>query len=102
MWRPCPPMCLLTRRSRHLIFPGAVYCPGAFEYSALQKVATGIDVTEINDGAFRNCRKLSSVELNEDVTRIGDNAFSACTALTSIDFPESLVSIGDYAFIPVG
>jgi len=76
--------------------------PGAFEYSALQKVATGIDVTEINDGAFRNCRKLSSVELNEDVTRIGDNAFSACTALTSIDFPESLVSIGDYAFYTSG
>ena len=65
---------------------GLYIAPGAFEYSALQKVATGIDVTEINDGAFRNCRKLSSVELNEDVTRIGDNAFSACTALTSIDF----------------
>lgn len=81
---------------------GLYIAPGAFEYSALQKVATGIDVTEINDGAFRNCRKLTSVELNEDVTRIGDNAFSACTALTSIDFPESLVSIGDYAFYTSG
>lgn len=81
---------------------GLYIAPGAFEYSALQKVATGIDVTEINDGAFRNCRKLSSVELNEDVTRIGDNAFRACTALTSIDFPESLVSIGDYAFYTSG
>lgn len=81
---------------------GLYIAPGAFEYSALQKVATGIDVTEINDGAFRNCRKLTSVELNEDVTRIGDNAFRACTALTSIDFPESLVSIGDYAFYTSG
>lgn len=81
---------------------GLYIAPGAFEYSALQKVATGIDVMEINDGAFRNCRKLSSVELNEDVTRIGDNAFRACTALTSIDFPESLVSIGDYAFYTSG
>lgn len=81
---------------------GLYIAPVAFEYSALQKVATGIDVTEINDGAFRNCRKLTSVELNEDVTRIGDNAFCACTALTSIDFPESLVSIGDYAFYTSG
>lgn len=81
---------------------GLYIAPGAFEYSALQKVATGIDVMEINDGAFRNCRKLTSVELNEDVTRIGDNAFRACTALTSIDFPESLVSIGDYAFYTSG
>ena len=81
---------------------GLYIAPGAFEYSALQKVATGIDVMEISDGAFRNCRKLTSVELNEDVTRIGDNAFSACTALTSIDFPESLVSIGDYAFYTSG
>lgn len=81
---------------------GLYIAPGAFEYSALQKVATGIDVTEINDGAFRNCRKLTSVKLNEDVTRIGDNAFRACTALTSIDFPESLVSIGDYAFYTSG
>ena len=81
---------------------GLYIAPGAFEYSALQKVATGIDVTEINDGAFRNCRKLSSVELNEGVTRIGNNAFRACTALTSIDFPESLVSIGDYAFYTSG
>ena len=32
---------------------GLYIAPGAFEYSALQKVATGIDVTEINDGAFR-------------------------------------------------
>lgn len=81
---------------------GLYIAPGAFEYSALQKVATGIDVMEINDGAFRNCRKLTSVELNADVTRIGDNAFRACTALTSIDFPESLVSIGDYAFYTSG
>lgn len=81
---------------------GLYIAPGAFEYSALQEVATGIDVMEINDGAFRNCRKLTSVELNEDVTRIGDNAFRACTALTSIAFPESLVSIGDYAFYTSG
>ena len=81
---------------------GLYIAPGAFEYSALQKVATGIDVTEINDGAFRNCRKLTTVELNEDVTRIEENAFRACTALTSITFPESLVSIGDYAFYTSG
>lgn len=81
---------------------GLYIAPGAFEYSGLQEVATGIDVMEINDGAFRNCRKLTSVELNEDVTRIGDNAFRACTALTSIAFPESLVSIGDYAFYTSG
>ena len=40
----------------------------------------GKPVTSIDDGAFSDCRNLTSVTIGEGVTTIGDNAFSGCNS----------------------
>jgi len=55
-----------------------------------------------NWGAFKNCKKLSAVDLSSctKLTRIGEKTFFGCTALTGIDlsFCKELKAIKDSAF----
>ncbi len=45
----------------------------------------GLPVTEIAEGAFRDCTELTSVTVPESVTVIGEQAFFGCTGLEQID-----------------
>ena len=55
-------------------------------------------ITEIADGAFKDCRDLCEIVIPEGVTRIGSEAFQWCANLESVKAPESLVEIGPDAF----
>lgn len=78
-------------------------------------------VTQIADGAFYGCSKLTSIHLPSTVQHLGKCAFRACLLLTEVNIPdgitrmedgvlrgcsslkqivvpESVTSIGDYAF----
>lgn len=48
-------------------------------------------VTAIEDGAFRDCKKLESVKLPSSVTKIEKNAFKNCKNLTTIEFTGNVV-----------
>ncbi len=52
----------------------------------------------INDGAFRNCPKLSNVELSNNTGKIDAHAFIHDTSLKEIVLPESLLRIGSNVF----
>ena len=52
----------------------------------------------IQNNAFENCSKLTSVTIGNGVTGIGQSAFHNCSALTSVTIPDSVTSIGDDAF----
>ena len=58
----------------------------------------GLQVVEIGNRAFSNCRDLRSIVLPKGVTSIGDWAFQDCSSLTSITLPKGVTSIGDWAF----
>ena len=58
----------------------------------------GKKITSINDRAFYNCSKLTSVTIPDNVTSIGKEAFYDCSGLTSITIPDSVTSIGKSAF----
>ena len=55
-------------------------------------------VTSIGNGAFSECRSLTSVDIPDGVTSIGGYAFASCYSLTSVTIPGSVTSIGDRAF----
>jgi hypothetical protein len=55
-------------------------------------------VTNIDEMAFYNHTRLTTVNIPDSVTSIGDCAFAVCEALTSITIPYSVKSIGDDAF----
>lgn len=55
-------------------------------------------VTEICDGAFKDCLFLKSVTIPGSVNKIGKYAFYGCTRLEIITIPENVEIIGDSAF----
>jgi len=55
-------------------------------------------ITKIGESAFRACKGLNKINIQESVENIGDYAFAGCNNLTDIIIPESVKSIGAYAF----
>ena len=55
-------------------------------------------VTEIKNGAFFYCRKLTSFYIHDNVTKIYPEAFLQCDGLHIIKIPNSVISIDKYAF----
>ncbi|MGN0796240.1 MAG: leucine-rich repeat protein, partial [Christensenellales bacterium] len=53
---------------------------------------------EIPENAFKNCTKLTSVEIKDGVTCIGSYAFYKCTELASVIISDSVTNIGYNAF----
>ncbi|WP_314283553.1 leucine-rich repeat domain-containing protein [Prevotella pallens] len=66
--------------------------------SDIKRIIIGDGVTTIEEFAFFNCSKLTSVTIPNSVTKIGGNAFGFCSALTSVNIPNSVTTIGRSAF----
>jgi len=58
----------------------------------------GLIVVSIADGAFRDCKGITSVQTQPVMTTIGDHAFEDCESLESIELDYGIESIGSYAF----
>ena len=55
-------------------------------------------VTEIGNGAFRDCVKLTNVTIPDGVSKIENYAFGYCRYLNDIRIPNSVNAIGEGAF----
>lgn len=55
-------------------------------------------LTEIADGAFADCRQLTSVKIPSHVKKIGNEAFKGCEALEKIIIENGVEQVGDSAF----
>ena len=69
-----------------------------FGCTRLTNITIPDSVTSIGDNTFDGCIGLVSVTIGNGVTSIGNSAFNGCTGLTSIEIPNSVTSIGRYAF----
>ena len=58
----------------------------------------GLMVTEISDGAFRDCDFIEKAVIPEGIMTIGPLAFYNCTSLREVSLPAGLLSIGEFAF----
>ena len=56
-------------------------------------------VTEIGEGAFRDARAITKVQIPASVETIGDYAFSNCTALSSVEISYGIRYIGKRPFV---
>ena len=65
--------------------------------TALTSIAWG-GVTQIEQGAFEECKSLQSITIPSTVTRIYNGAFASCSALTSVVLPSSLSVIPPSCF----
>ena len=60
--------------------------------------ASGSQLKEVGDYAFRYCDELSFISIPNSVTTIGVSAFSDCSNLARIDIPTTVEVIEYYAF----
>ena len=67
-----------------------------YELPNLQSVTLGKDIVEIRNYAFKNCKALTTINL-ENVDFIREGAFYGCSALENIRFLDGVV-IEDWAF----
>jgi formylglycine-generating enzyme required for sulfatase activity len=72
---------------------------GSYEiYGTVTNEGTTYRVTEIGEGAFENCDKITRITINENVVTIGENAFSGCSGMTRVTIPNTVTTIGGQAF----
>ncbi len=69
-----------------------------FANSDITSVEIPDTVTEIEQKAFYQCKKLESVKLGKNVKSIGESAFINCESLKSINLPATLEKINGAAF----
>ena len=67
-----------------------------YELPNLKRVTLGADIVEIRNYAFKNCKNLTTINL-ENVDFIREGAFYGCSALENISFLDGVV-IEDWAF----
>lgn len=71
----------------------------AFAGKNIRSVVLSDYITELPDGAFKNCTQLE--EISGYFTKIGAEAFSGCTALKKYNIASSITQIGENAFAGV-
>ena len=67
-----------------------------YELPNLQRVTLGADIVEIRGYAFKNCKSLTTINL-ENVDFIREGAFYGCDKLENVTFMDGVV-IEDWAF----
>lgn len=82
-----PGMVAVTSGSE--LYTGSVSIPASVERGGLT-----YNVTSIEDEAFKDCARLTSVSIGTSVTFIGYRAFSGCEDLTEVVIPDNVEKLG--------
>ena len=79
-----------------------LFCPfiqgWMFEGTPIREVFLGNTVKLIGNGAFKDCKNLTSIILPNNVTHIYNSAFQNCSSLASLTIGNRVQSIGASAF----
>ena len=55
-------------------------------------------MTSVGEGAFRDCKSLTSINLPDSVKSLGAWAFAGCERLEHVNLPLSVEAVGTSAF----
>ena len=61
-------------------------------------IAAGSQMTKVDEAAFYNCNKLTSINLPNTITEMVRSCFYKCSSLQTITLPSQLEKIGPYNF----
>ena len=86
---------LASEDGRCLIVNGKLV---AFAPAGISEYTIPNSVTTIGEGAFYECKSLTSITIPNSVTTIGECTFSKCESLTGVTIPNSVTTIGGDAF----
>ncbi len=84
----------LAPNESHYVVYGAANASGSVEIPATYK---NVPVTEIGNGAFKDCNNLTAITIPDSITEIDSEAFKGCTSLTDIQL-NKVAEIGAEAF----
>ncbi|MCD8080153.1 MAG: leucine-rich repeat protein [Bacteroides sp.] len=69
-----------------------------FAESGIEKVGFPSGVTSVGSELFRDCIRLTALDLPAGIRETGDALFKGCTALRSLTLPVEIARIGDETF----
>lgn len=72
--------------------------PSAFAKTNVTKINMSNNVRDIGSSAFKDCKKLKSIEFSDNIQNIGSYSFYSCNNLKEIKLPKKLKSLGNSAF----
>ena len=81
--------------------PETVFSIGSYALAGteIKNITIPDSVSTIGRGIFKNCKKLTSVQLNKSMNEISDEMFQECSNLNKITLPKSIKRIGRKAFM---
>lgn len=83
----------------NILLPKSLEYIGEFAFENTKITSVTIpSINELSEGAFRGCRKLKDVTIEDGMTKIGESAFSNCESLTNIYIPDTVETIESFAF----
>ena len=88
-------------KGRTFVIPNTVITINEHAFADNYKLTSIIipnSVTTIKHRAFANCKKLKSIEIPSSVTSIGCGAFNGCTGLTNVVIGNGITNISDFIF----
>lgn len=86
---------LATADNRFLIKDGHLM---AFAPAELTEISLSTGITNIDDGVFDGCSKITSIVFPQTLQTIGKKSFANCSKISVIRLPENVTSVGDNAF----
>ena len=95
-WKPIEVDGLFVREGTAIV--GLTVPKASVDNIEIPKEIDGVTITEIADGAFKDCSQLEIIAIPYGVTKIGNEAFLRCKKLKSISIPNSVTSIGKDVF----
>ena len=77
------------------------HTPHSYAYTHINETLTtiNVDCDTISEGAFDQCKALTSLTLGEGIKSLGSYAFEGCDLLETVTLPASLTLVGYNPFI---
>lgn len=81
---------------KSITIPKSVWRLGGLRNTGITSITIPSNVTEIEGGAFAECKNLTTVTIPSTVTKISSSLFSDCTGLTSVNIQNKEISGSEF------